>query len=183
MSRYNASGRQLLPQDGERIPACPPVERPWMTMREAVALINSEYSGQVTEHFNAETGELIYIVGRNPLPSESELKYSLAGYRAKNTVNSLTFLLSNSRDENDWVWLTKKGFARYEGHPKEHLGMTAFTKSYVKQSQPQVAPSVEKEPESQPDPLTRQIECQVAELDKEIAVLKAVAKSSNKGTA
>jgi len=172
-SNYDCTGRQPFPQEGEWIPVCPPVERPWVTMREIVALQNPEYTGKVTERFDAVSGEVTFIVGRNPLPSESELKYCLAGYRAKdkNAVKSLTFLLSNNRDENDWVWLLKKGFARYEGHPQEALGMTAWRKSYVKTPKPPAATPVEKS-ESQPDdPLTQRIKSDLAQAIRELEAL------------
>ena len=129
MSRYNASGRQPVPQDGEWIPACPPVERPWMTMREAVALINPETVGKTTVRYDGTSGELTIITFTEPLPSESNLKYLLAEERAKHPVRRLTFVFSNTRAEEHIHWLRKKGFERSDS---EYCAgsMISFSKDY-----------------------------------------------------
>jgi hypothetical protein len=136
MSRYSASGRQALPQDGvDFIPANPPVERPWFTAREAVALVNPEPQGRMTVKYDETTCELTVITFQEPLPSESNLKFLLAEERAKHPVNILTFVFSNHRADESVPWLISKKFSRSESK-YAHASMISFSKSYVKTEKP-----------------------------------------------
>ena len=112
MSRYDCTGRQSLPQDGEFIPACPPLRRSFAVQREPVALLNPEPQGKTTVRYDDTSGELSVITFTEPLPSESSLKYLLAEERAKHPVRRLTFVFSNVRAEEHLHWLKKKGFER-----------------------------------------------------------------------
>jgi hypothetical protein len=134
VSHYDASGRQPLPQEGEWIPANPPIERPWVTMREAVAIVNPEPHGALTVKYDEPKGELTIILFSNPMPSESSLLYLLADERKRHPIKILTFVISNARlEENLVLWFQQKKFNRSES--KYTAGsMIAFSKSYVKES-------------------------------------------------
>ena len=129
LSNYDASGRWELPQDGEFIPACPPLRRSLAVQREAVALINPEPVGKTTVRYDDTSGELTVITFQEPLPSESNLKYLLAEERAKHPVRRLTFVFSNVRAEEHLHWLKKRGFERSDSRYCAG-SMISFSKDY-----------------------------------------------------
>jgi hypothetical protein len=134
VSHYDCTGRQAIPQDGEWIPANPPLERPWFNVRERVALLNPEPRGDMTVKYDVVTGELSIILSASPMPSDSALNYLMAEERARHAVKRLTFVIRNSRlDENQMLWFSKKKFSRSDS-PYTAGSMVAFSKSYVKEN-------------------------------------------------
>ena len=124
-------GRQSLPQDGEWIPSCEPLRSEFIVQREPQALVGLyESTSRSAVKYDAETRVLAFIIYSNPI-KEGEIKHLLADYRAReHGVIAFTLLLSNNRDENDWLWLKRKGFFRDESHPLVQSNLVAFSKTY-----------------------------------------------------
>jgi hypothetical protein len=133
VSRYSASGRYDLPQDGEIIGGCPLVARPWVTVRDPQALQTPrELAGGNEFRYDAETGALVFIL-REDMPSTVDWKFIASSYRKRPAgLTKLSILLRNDESVNIFVWLTRNGFTREEGHPLAVADRIAYTKCYAR---------------------------------------------------
>jgi hypothetical protein len=69
----------------------------------------------VETRFDPDTGELVVQCYRNPLPSESDLKYAMAAARKRAPVKRMTVMIEQSvlrNDINQMAWLAAKKFTR-----------------------------------------------------------------------
>lgn len=112
----------------EVVPACPPIQSRSMLDPRPSQIIAADYQGKVTESYDDKTGEVTYVIGHNPLPSESELKYSASHYRKQPAgMAKLTFLVSNAA-EDSIQWLLHHGWERESRDVPANL--LAFAKNY-----------------------------------------------------
>jgi len=89
----------------------------------------------VETRFDPDTGTLTVQCFRNPLLSESDLKYTLAAARKRAPVKRMVIMIEQSvlRDDiNQMAWLTAKKFSRDIG-VKVFGGQLAFTRQFLPQ--------------------------------------------------
>jgi hypothetical protein len=97
-----------------------------LDMREPQQTLG-EHRGRMTAQYDAETGELTFVVG-STLPSPSDLLYFAADYRKRPAgLTAWTFIVPNTA-EDAICWLSHKGFVR-EDKSTGTSGI-AFTKHY-----------------------------------------------------
>jgi hypothetical protein len=85
--------------------------------------------------FDPDTGTLTVQCFRNPLLSESDLKYAMAAARKRAPVKRMVIMIEQSvlRDDiNQMAWLTAKKFTRDIGI-ETFGGQLAFTRQFLPQ--------------------------------------------------